>query len=112
MGPPRRQRQRRGTSSNETKRGKHASILVGWRSEDVLAGIQGGLMNRVARVLVALSASMFLLNITVAPPASADPCPETEVARIACPIDPSKRIFVCQDHHGVITAHQHCIVPR
>ena len=35
-------------------------------------------------------------------------CPETELARIVCSLNGSGRIYVCQDHHGIITVHHHC----
>lgn len=78
-------------------------------------------MKRSFRVLLAVGVSFFVLQ--VAPVASADsgsslasadsssldPCPEQTVVQRPCPPPfPSGNIFVCRDHHGIITVHHHC----
>ena len=64
-------------------------------------------MRRVVRYLLAAGAALFVLVFSIPAVAYADPCPETELARITCPVGEG-RILVCQDHHGVITPHVHC----
>jgi hypothetical protein len=62
-------------------------------------------------MLVGVGAALFFMVFSIPGTALADPCPETELARIVCPNRPGYYIFVCQDHHGIITAHTHCIRP-
>ena len=64
-------------------------------------------MGRVLRYLCAVGAALFLLVFSIPAVAYADPCPEGEVARILCPGGVG-RIYVCIDHHGIITVHNHC----
>ncbi|HEY7874639.1 MAG TPA: hypothetical protein VIG64_05910 [Actinomycetota bacterium] len=61
-------------------------------------------MARIIRSGIAIGA---FLIFSIPGLAAADPCPETELARIKCPTG-TERILVCQDHHGVITVHVHC----
>lgn len=69
-------------------------------------------MKRVIRFFVGMGASLFLLVFSVPGTAVADPCPETTLAKIICPNRPGYYIHVCQDHHGLISAHAHCIRPE
>ena len=64
-------------------------------------------MRRLVRYLGAVAIALFILVFSIPAVAYADPCPETELARIKCPTG-TERILVCQDHHGVITVHVHC----
>jgi hypothetical protein len=57
-------------------------------------------------MLLGFGVGLFFLIFTIPGIALAD-CPETELARILCP-GGGGRIFVCQDHHGVVTVHHHC----
>jgi hypothetical protein len=62
--------------------------------------------------MLVCTGALFVLVFSIPGTAVADPCPETELARIQCPNRPGYRAYVCQDHHGIITVHNHCIRPE
>ena len=63
-------------------------------------------MRPIIRMFVGVGAALFLLIFTI-PGVALATCPETELARVMCP-GGGGRIYVCQDHHGVVTVHHHC----
>lgn len=68
-------------------------------------------MKRLVRMLVGTGAALFFMSFSVPGTAVADPCPERTLATIACPERHGYFIYVCQDHHGVITVYSECFPP-
>jgi hypothetical protein len=69
-------------------------------------------MKAFIRMLVGTGAALFVLVFTIPGAALAHGCPETELARVVCPQRPGYYTYVCQDHHGIVTVHSHCIPPE
>ena len=68
-------------------------------------------MKRRLRMIVGTAAALFFIVFSIPGTAVADPCPETTVVTIECPQRHGYFIYVCIDHHGIITVYSECFPP-